>query len=269
MTFRTGASRGIVVAALSVLVVLGLQTVSTASPHNPTLAGGHHSLNRLGPASPRVHAHAVASSQSPFTVTKSPTVQLTPRSSSAGVKATTADGFRFRVQADGVSLSVSEGHKMDQGSSPAVAPPGKDYIQIPLTITNLQNDRPLSLMDALAGPVQDGDYGGNAAYNGNGAGDFAIGLPPKDEGGGCPSNYLTPVNGVCRNPAYIVLSNGTDLLTAEDFQDSPNVRPGKSAKVTLYFGPVPAHTPLSAVTAFVSDGYNSGPWKTESIPLGK
>ena len=268
MTFRTGASRGFVVAAMAALVVLGSQTDSTASPHDLALAGGRPSLTRLGLASPKVHAHAVASSQSPSTVVKTPTVQLTPRSSKAGVKTTTADGFRFRVQADGVSLSVSEGHKKDQGSSPAVAPPGKDYIQIPLTITNLQNDRPLSLMDVLAGPAQDGQYGNPGYDDQNGAvGDFAIGLPPKDEGG-CPYGY-PPVNGVCRNAAYIVLSNGTDVTTEGEFGDTPNIRPGKSAKATLYFGPVSAHTPLSAVTAFVSTGYATKHYKTESIPLGK
>jgi hypothetical protein len=265
LTFRTGASRGIVVAALSALVVLGSQTVSTASPHDATLAGGHPSLTGLGPASAKVRAHAVASSQSPSTVAKTPAVRLTPRSSKAGVNMTTSNGFRFRVQADGLSLSVKEGHKMDQGSSPAIAPPGKDYIQIPLTITNLQNDRPLPLLDVLAGPPSS-DGMNEFSYQGAGTDvEFAIGLPPKAESG-CPSDLGYLIKGVCRNGAYIVLSDGSDVASDIEIGASPNIRPGKSTKVTLYYGPVPAHTPLSEVIAFVTTGQFK---KTETIPLGK
>ncbi|MGC2485053.1 MAG: hypothetical protein WA359_02270 [Acidimicrobiales bacterium] len=272
MTYGSGARRGLAVIAATSLMVIGWQTAAIASVRSTAFAFGHLSANELGPNHLKIRIRAVSSSRSLTTATTTATVQREPRTSEPGVNTTTADGFRFRVQANKPSLSTTEGHKKDQGTPPAIAPPGKDYVQIPLTITNLQSDRPLSLLDVLLGPLQYGAYPNPGFTSGAVEGDFSIDLPPKDEGG-CASMLGTLVNGVCQNAAYIVLSNGSDAESEAGIQASPNIRPGKSTKVTLYFGPVSAHTLLSTVTAFVRTGYSTeygnGIFKTKSIPLPK
>jgi len=272
VTFGTGARGSFGVAVVAALIVLGSQTAATASAHSTAFAFVHLSSNNLSQNHRKIRTRAVSSSRSPSTATATTTLQPEPRASDPGVNTTTGDGFRFRVQAAGPSLSTTEGHKNDQGNPPAIAPPGKDYVQIPLTITNLQRDRPLSLMDVLLGPFQYGAYPNPGFISGAIEGDFAIDLPPKDEGG-CASGLGTLVNGVCQNAAYIVLSNGSDAESEAGIQASPNIRPGKSTKVTLYFGPVSAQTHLSSVTAFVRTGYSTeygnGIFKTKAIPLAK
>ena len=272
MTYGSGARRGLAVIAATSLMVIGWQTAAMASVRSTAFAFGHLSSNELGPNPQKVRARAVSSSRSPSIGTTRSTVQRAPLTSIPSVDMTTADGFSFRVQAGQLSLSTTEGHKSDQGTPPAVAPPGKDYIEIPLTINNLQNDRPLPLMDVLLGPFESGVYPNSGYTAGPIAGDFAIDLPPKDQGG-CASALGTLVHGVCQNAAYIVLSNGSDAQSEAEIQATPDVRPGKSTKVTLYFGPVSAHTPLSAVTAYVRTGYSSeygnGIFKSKSIPLRK
>lgn len=168
-------------------------------------------------------------------VSTTTTTPVNPRSSAVTI--TAADGFRFSVRAS-APKKVTEYVNSGQHE---VAPPGKDYVKISVSVKNLQTDRGAPLFDLVNG-------GGGGA-----SGDLSVfmGLPSRDAS---PSNgYCQVSNGVYTAPSGrcvdtqldVLLGNGDDVNTASELGQNPVVKAGATVTITLYFGPVPTGFSLS------------------------
>jgi len=198
-------------------------------------------------------------SSSPKTLTTTipprPTSTALP-TPTAGVSITDTSGFRWTVKAGRASLVAQYATGGLTGTT-NIANPGQDYMTVPLTVTNLQTDRPANLLGVLA------------AVQGVGATVY-LGVPTTQQPGDCATTQqgtLTAPAGFCLDPTDVVLPDGTDINDAENFHQAPQAQAGETVEVTVYAGPVPSTVKLQNLELLIEAGTAASP-SLVSVPIG-
>jgi hypothetical protein len=156
---------------------------------------------------------------------------------------TEPDGFKFRVEA----AAPTDAAQIPSGlSNVTVAPPGQDYIEITVRVTNLQTDRPADLSDLIA----------------NGAGDAAEMVVPA----ACPNGAS---GNSCDVPADSLTPDGSAAISEnEECGQCSQIQASQAVNLQLYaLYPFPSTVPLSAIKLQFVTGTGAGTIRTYHVPL--
>lgn len=137
------------------------------------------------------------------------------------VTVTSSLGFQYKLEA-GRPTFVAQ---FDDNGTPDVAPPGTDYIEVPVTVTNVQADRSASLDTsfgsfALAIPTSDA-----ASFGVTNTADCSSVQP------GTGASTASDLCGISRTPAEVD-SNGDNISSGVI---PPPLAPSSSMTLTVYF----------------------------------
>lgn len=251
------------------------QTRSSCFQHRGAHRLSHHSSATGGGPGWRFGLVAAVAALSALTAcgggTSSATKTTTTPSSTAGVTTqrtvstgaaatiTTTDGFRYQLTAGKPTLVTQYG---SGGGTPIVAPPGMDFISVPIAISNLQTDRAASIETPLADL---NFYVPRAVAASFGKDSFG---PVTD----CSTSPLAPAGAA--PPANCVLqrgdSGGAKFAYDENgnsidvgYGSAPPMGPGSTANVTIYSFQVSSGSPLASVLLY----YGSRDTAMTPVPL--
>lgn len=153
-----------------------------------------------------------------------------------GLTVTTAAGFTYLVTASRVTSVTAVTSYQDAQFS---APPGEQFLQADLVITNSRADRPEP----------------DIAFTDNGTGDFDVALPKADAGrlpdtSGCDDQVQVD--------ACLVISSEYGTETPQPSSPiSPQIPPKSSVHLTLFAGPIPDSIAASTGAVYYNEAGRS------------
>lgn len=240
------------------------QTRSSCFQHRGAHRLSHHSPATGGRPGWRYGLVAAVAVLSALTAcgggTSSATETTTTPSSAAGVTTqrtvttgaaatiTTADGFRYQLMPGKPTLVAQYG---SGGGTPFVAPPGMDFISVPIAISNLQTDRAASVET----PVADLNFSVPRAVAASFGKDPSSGLPVTDcstspfaAAGAAPSANCVLQRGDYGGAKFAYDEHGDSIEVG--FGSAPPIGPGRTANVTIYSFQVSSGSPLASVLLY-------------------
>ncbi len=208
-----------------------------------------------GSSSPKASTPTTTNSQ-PDCCTSPTGAGTTPTTVGGAAGAITdPSGIRWSLRAGRPSL-VSRYETSGVTATTVQAPPGQEYVMVPLAVTDTSN-QPAGVLGILA----DVQGVGATVY---------LGVPTAQQPGDCATTQqgsLSAPTGFCLDSTDVVLADGTDVKDAENFNEDPMAQAGATVNATLYMGPVPTGFNLQGLEMLVETGGGSNPGLV-AVPIG-